>query len=39
MIARNVRIVCVLAVLCSVGLAERPVATITSSDAFELFGV
>jgi hypothetical protein len=39
MIVRGVCIVCVLAVLCSVGLAERPVATITSSEAFELSGV
>ena len=39
MIARSVRWVFILAVICSVGLAEKPVATITSSETFELSGV
>ena len=39
MIVRSVCVVCMLTMVCLVGLAQRPVATITSSEAFELSGV
>jgi hypothetical protein len=38
-IVGSVRLVSILTALCCIGLAERPIATITSSDAFELSGV